>query len=687
MSFARRRNHQRSEQACVDTLEPRVLLTAGVRKSDFAPKWFRSEDTSPTDTGNVVQGSQGTFSVEGEYILRFRGKAKVKSVTKAIRFLAEDHPDFEVVRGLGRRSLVLVRHTGDDVSAAVAALAADDSLVSVQPNYVADLQTNDPGFSDLWGLENTGQTGGTVDVDIDAPEAWKTTTGFDTVTAVIDSGVDHQHPDLIDNMWVNPGEIAGNGIDDDRNGFVDDVHGYDFVNNDGDPMDDHGHGTHVAGTLGATGDNGLGVVGVAHATKMMALKFLDHTNTGSTADAIRAVNYTTMMRLRGHNVRVSNNSWGGGAYSPELERAIRDNGRAGVILVAAAGNSDGDSDQRPLYPAAYDLDTIVSVASTDHNDATAHDSNYGRNSVDLAAPGVDIVSTVPNRRYLFASGTSMASPHVAGTASLLFSLNPLATVADVKAAILEGVDSITDPKRTVTNGRLNAASSADRVFRKGPTVQQESTNNGLAITVRGTQDDDEIAFVSSGTAMEVMINGVLARRYQTSEIASVVAIGRRGHDRISVDSRFTFATTLSGAKGHDELRGGSGPDVLIGAGGNDRMIAGSGNDVIFGNSGQDVLLGEGGSDTLWGGTAEDIVVGGRGADEVRGQTDSDMVITEHLVADDSRLDQLFAEWTANRPLQDRINRSTDLLRGQLVNDGVVDSVHGLEAIDWLVGNL
>lgn len=329
------------------------------------------------------------------------------------------------------------------------------SVTTSVSDTVNSTTTNDPDFSELWGLENQGQTGGTVDADIDAPEAWTLSTGQDVVVAVIDSGVDYTHPDLIQNMWINTGEIAGNGIDDDGNGFIDDYHGYDFVNNDGDPFDDDGHGTHVAGTIAAVGDNDTGIVGVAPDAKIMALKFLDASGAGSTFDAIQAIEYAILM-----GADITNNSWGGGGYSSALQEAIAAANDAGQLFVAAAGNSASNIDFFPSYPASYDLDNIISVASTDDNDSLSSFSNYGATSVDLAAPGSDIYSTIPGGGYASFNGTSMASPHVAGVAALLLAQNPDLTPAELKQKILDTVDPLDSLQGlTVSGGRLNAYSA------------------------------------------------------------------------------------------------------------------------------------------------------------------------------------------------------------------------------------
>jgi hypothetical protein len=336
---------------------------------------------------------------------------------------------------------------------AVQRLENDSRIEYIEPNYIISLKQtpNDPEFSQLWGLHNEGQTGGTVDADIDAPEAWELKTESDVVVAVIDTGVDYNHPDLAANMWVNQNEIPDNGIDDDGNGCVDDVYGCDFVNDDGDPFDDHFHGTHVAGTIAAVGNNNDGIVGVSWTAKIMAIKFLSGGGSGTIADAISAVQYATHM-----GAQLSNNSWGGGGYSQALYDAIQVAGEEGILFVAAAGNYSNNNDAYPSYPASYDLDNIIAVAATDHHDNLAGFSNYGLTTVDLGAPGVNIYSTMPNNNYSSLSGTSMAAPHVSGAISLLWAKCSKLTHTQVKQNILETVDNVPALSgKTVTGGRLN----------------------------------------------------------------------------------------------------------------------------------------------------------------------------------------------------------------------------------------
>lgn len=359
---------------------------------------------------------------------------------------------YTLVPGLGLIKLP----SGASVLTAKAAFRAAIGVQYAEPDYIQQIQAvpNDPSFGQLWGLNNTGQTGGTPDADIDAPEAWDIQKGsVQTIVAVIDSGVDYTHEDLNANMWVNAAEQNGQvGIDDDGNGYVDDIYGYDFANNDGDPMDDHYHGTHVSGTIGGVGNNGIGVVGVCWNVRIMGLKFLAADGNGSTAAAISAIQYATLM-----GARVLNNSWGGFGYSQALYDAISASRTAGVLFVAAAGNYGMDNDGAlPAYPASYDLDNIVSVLATSNIDQRPSFSHWGKTSVDIGAPGVDIFSTFPGSTYSSISGTSMACPHVAGAAAIALSQNPQLTYLQVKQILLSTVDKLPSLKeQCVSEGRLN----------------------------------------------------------------------------------------------------------------------------------------------------------------------------------------------------------------------------------------
>jgi len=322
----------------------------------------------------------------------------------------------------------------------------------VEPNQYIQItaRPNDPLFSQQWALANPTNPG----ADIHAVAAWDINTrAANIVVAVIDSGIDYTHPDLSANMWRNPGEIPNNGIDDDNNGYVDDVYGYDFGDDDADPYDDNGHGTHVAGTIGAVGNNAIGVTGVAWNVRLMALKFLDDQGSGTEADAVRAIDYAIRM-----GARIINASWGGYGYSTILAQAISRAERAGVLFVAAAGNETNNNDTTPCYPASYPNSNIIAVAATDANDNLAWFSNFGPRTVHIAAPGDSILSTWPNGQYRYLDGTSMAAPHVSGAAALLWALHPDWSYRQVKDQLLQSVDVLSSLQgKILTGGRLNLA--------------------------------------------------------------------------------------------------------------------------------------------------------------------------------------------------------------------------------------
>ena len=316
----------------------------------------------------------------------------------------------------------------------------------------------------LWGMNNTGQDGGTAGADIGAVTAWDTSTGdTDVIVAVIDTGVDYNHEDLQGNIWTNPNEIAGNGIDDDGNGVIDDVHGYSAIDDDGDPMDDNGHGTHVSGTIGAKGNNGVGVVGVNWDVSIIGCKFLSAGGSGSTDGAIACIDYLTDLKVNhGVDIKASNNSWGGGGFSQALKDSIESGGDAGILFVAAAGNSASDNDATPSYPASYDSTSVMAVASTDRNDNMSGFSQYGLTSVDIGAPGSAILSTTPGNGYSTFNGTSMATPHVVGAAALVWSINPDLTIDEMKQLLMDSGDANADlTGKTVSGARLNVATALD----------------------------------------------------------------------------------------------------------------------------------------------------------------------------------------------------------------------------------
>ncbi len=329
----------------------------------------------------------------------------------------------------------------------------------VEPDYIvtADATPTDTAFTDgsLWGLRNTGQNGGLSGADIDAVRAWDTTTGSTSVVvAVIDTGIRYTHQDLAAQMWQNPDEIAGNGLDDDQDGYIDNIYGINGITNSGNPLDDQGHGTHCAGTIGAQANGGGGHVGVAWSVKLMACKFLSSSGGGTTSDAIKCINFAV---LKG--AHILSNSWGGGGSSQALSDAITAANASGVLFVAAAGNSSLNTDVSPAYPASYPQANIISVAALDRNDRLASFSNFGASSVDIGAPGVSIYSTYnsSDTGYSTLSGTSMACPHVAGVAALVLADQPNISLSELRQRILSGavpIDALAG--KCFTGGRLNA---------------------------------------------------------------------------------------------------------------------------------------------------------------------------------------------------------------------------------------
>jgi subtilisin family serine protease len=391
-----------------------------------------------------------------------------------------------------RASLVRVP-SGQTAPGLVKELSRNPRVEYAELDYVrtADTVPNDALFSQLWGMQNTGQTGGTAGADIDAPAAWSITTGSSSViVGVIDTGIDYTHEDLQANMWTNPGEIPNNGIDDDGNGYIDDYYGINAIDHTGDPMDDYApvyHGTHCSGTIGAVGNNGIGVVGVNWTVRLMGLKFLGSDGKGYTSNAITCIQYAID---KGANIL--SNSWGGSGYDQSLKDAIDAAQAAGILFVAAAGNKGLNTDVYPNYPSCYDSDNIISVAATDDNDQLASfwnwGSNYGPTTVDVAAPGVSILSTKEGNAYQYLSGTSMATPHVSGLAALLKAHNSTWDWQAIKSRILAGtvpLGSLTG--KVLTQGRINAYNSlvADLTVPHIYSLEPSSAPPGSWIDVMG----------------------------------------------------------------------------------------------------------------------------------------------------------------------------------------------------------
>ncbi len=392
-----------------------------------------------------------------------RAKSSVLKTASAIKGVK--------IKRLKHLNMLIVRADPSRISSAelMGLFEGDPAVESVEPDHrihKASVIPDDTFFPEQWGLHNTGQSvngfQGTEDADMDMPEAWGISRcSSDVVVAVLDTGVDYTHPDIKQNIWHNSAEVV-DGKDNDGNGYIDDTMGWDFVNNDNDPMDDdttNGHGSHVAGIIAARGNNQNGVAGVCWYLKIMPLKVLDAGGSGSVSDVLEAIDYAI-----DKGVRIINASYVGDVPSSEEYNAIKKAGDAGILFVVASGNNHVNGvniDTDPVYPAAYDLSNIVTVAASDMDDNIAWFSNYGQQSVDVSAPGVNIISLHAGGGYQFLSGTSMAAPHVSGLAALIWSIDQRFSYAQVKSIILNTVDVISSHSGlTLTAGRVNAYRAA-----------------------------------------------------------------------------------------------------------------------------------------------------------------------------------------------------------------------------------
>jgi subtilisin family serine protease len=493
----------------IEPLEVRNCMSGTSVAPQIDPVWFQDVSNSTLSHAGVASWTtEGvstatqhpavgtTTSNTYDWIVQFGTQyvAGMTDISQTVSLLAGSGIQFEAICGLGIVGQVLVRSTGASLDTVENWLSADKEVAAFEEDSLRQIEStpNDSSVSQLWGMSK-----------IDAYNAWNISTGStgagSVVVAVIDTGVDYTHRDLAANIWTNPN--AG------RDGFGYDLHGYDFANNDSDPMDDNGHGTHVAGTIGAVGNNGTGVAGVNWAVSLMPLKFMTASGSGYMSDAVRAINYATMERsVYGVNVRVINASWGGGGYSAAMQTAIQAAGNAGIMFVVAAGNDHANNDTTPHYPSSYTNSNIIAVAATDQNDRLASFSCYGATSVDLAAPGVSIYSTLPGNRYGSLSGTSMATPFVAGAAALAWSINPNATVADIRNALLQGVDHLSALSgKVASGGRLDLLSTLKLVGGNSSTMP---TIGSLAPTSNNVPAGTSLDLVATGAAAPAGVQAV-----------------------------------------------------------------------------------------------------------------------------------------------------------------------------------
>ncbi|MFQ3573645.1 MAG: S8 family serine peptidase [Thermodesulfovibrionales bacterium] len=453
-----------------------------------------SQQTTTSDSGIVrssaINAKSNIFStlektspedyVKGQLIVKLKGQKALRSVdihrSKGASFIKN-----LAVLPTGTIQLVSLKEDAD-IKSAIESYMSDPDVEYAEPNYKRYIRAtipNDTYFSQQWGLWNTGAfAGGTAGADIKAPLAWDYSKGNNSlIVAVLDTGVDYNHEDLYGKIWINTGEICTDGIDNDGNGFVDDCYGWDFRNNDNDPMDDHGHGTHVSGIIGAATNNSNGIAGIMWNVRLMPLKFLGKNGEGTTAAAVLALNYAVS-----NGAKIINASYGSNTFSQAEYDSILNANNNGVLFIAAAGNDAANNDFTPSYPCSYGLPNIISVAASDQRDNIATFSNFGPNKVDVAAPGVYILSLIPNNGYSnkdFWPGTSMATPHVVGLAGLVMTQNEYAaqgfSIYQIRAIVETYADQLPAFIGKIrTGGRINSYRSVTALL--SPTNLQVSTS-------------------------------------------------------------------------------------------------------------------------------------------------------------------------------------------------------------------
>lgn len=475
---------------------------AAASKATTSPEVTLRSILSTAETGNYR---------EGELLVKFRSGVIAASSLRA-------HQSVGATR-IRRFSMINAEHVklpaGMSVRDAITRYMQDPDVEYAEPNYIRSIRSltpspvipNDPLFGQQWALRNTGAGGGTPGADINATNAWDITTGSSTVViAEIDTGIDYNHPDLTGNIWSNPGEAnCTNGLDNDGNGFINDCRGWNFVANTNTPLDNSGHGSHVAGIIGAMGNDGIGVAGVMWHVQLMPLKILDSTGTGTIGNEVAAIDYAVMMKNRGTNIKAMNASFGGSDFSNIELSAISAANDAGILMMAAAGNGNKkgigiNDDLTPEYPANYNLPNIIAVAATDQTDNLASFSDFGPNSVHVAAPGVLILSTVvpglpfPDciassvSGYDFCDGTSMSTPFVTGLAGLLAETYPEFTPAQIRGTILRYVDLLPSLQgKILTGGRINSFKAVSSLL--APTGLAAAANSaGTSVSLTWTDN-------------------------------------------------------------------------------------------------------------------------------------------------------------------------------------------------------
>lgn len=496
--------------------------------------------------------------VQGEMLVKFKDNVNVKSLTGL-----KINSNFQTRFG----QFGIVQTEGDVKSAQLELEKHSDVIEYAEPNFIYSTQEidrgevfssvksalgNDPMYNKLWGLKNTGDNEpassrgnssptGVAGSDINAERVWEITKGSRAVRiAVIDTGVDYNHEDLKDNMWVNQTELNGTaGVDDDGNGYVDDVYGYDFANDDADPMDGNGHGTHCSGTIAGVHDNGVGVKGVMADAEIVAVKFLTDGGGGTLEGAIKAIDYAMAV-----DVDIMSNSWGGGGFSQALFDAIKRANEKGILFVAAAGNSASDNDTRAHYPSNYNVNNVIAVAATNYNDGLASFSCYGSDTVHVAAPGRNILSSTPNNQYQVFSGTSMATPHVSGILGLYLAKHGRADVLEVREKIMSsGIYNRGYGRKLISGARTDAYNFLTGVVTERPERPNPDAWQALGIDMF----ESEHPYASTTElSQEYVVDGARFIRVRVKKYDI-----ERGYDFLTIkDSYGNIVDRISG-KGED----------------------------------------------------------------------------------------------------------------------------------------
>jgi len=517
----------------------------------------------------ISYGKERIEYKEGKIIVKFKnfGKERIN--------LLLSQKGFSILKEFKNlKNLFVVQIGNKNIYEVIKELKNMPEVEYVEPNYIikALVLPNDPQFNNQWGLHNVGQsirgTPGTYDADINAPEGWDQTTGDTSIViAVIDTGVDYTHSDLIENMWKNPFEIPGNGIDDDNNGYIDDIYGINAITETGNPMDDNGHGTHCAGIIGAKGNNNNGVCGVNWKISIMALKFLSSYGGGTLDDVLECIDYVIDMKNKGVNIVATSNSWGSYGESMALYQAIEELMRKGILFICAAGNDGINIDYNPSLPGGIYLPNVITVSATDKNDNLAFFSNYGKYKVDVGAPGHEILSTFPSNNYYWASGTSMATPFVSGLFGLIKSKYSNYDWTKIKNLILTGGKNLSSlHNKTITgkiirvDGSLNP--SGKTVYTRLKPIGNKVSfykDDGVELSCLNIRDESgngnvNVNIIETGETITLLDNGIGFDKYSGDGIYSGIwyqqNIGKYtlsfpGNDNVSVYvlNNYNFQTT------------------------------------------------------------------------------------------------------------------------------------------------